>query len=549
MTCSRGLQVQQANCFYNYTVGLDVADVDLIKTAKKMIRSGIVRTVCFSDLKAIYIDEHGEIQLELIQPQGRQWDSCWSIKFSDALPECVAGDLVFCLELSFHELRISGSESAQVSPYLRAALAPFVLEREGLSLPIYPWLKIHSNGIMSISFQLDAVWADLAENEFIKSVVNLFQCYFEKIWVQAKLQRIDGEQLLPSAFEGVVSIGGQKISDKNSRKIIKDMRKKARVVLEESLGKEGRRFELHGETWVLHQIAGSEGQDGWEATIDLCRSIYVNAIKSQVVAGGRGSAEGVGVQLWQGRPSISLMRFLDQPQVKMDLFDRYSASISRILMRSSEMDNPPPLPPDLRPFEDYCFHGNRSLLLWTWLRRSNDPEDAWDDENTTARLLENQARAEHFEYHNMLISRACATASSPPSDEYLVYAYETLALADSTIHQSSQAGEITDALEYLIDAAGTMRLISSGKEQARWHLDERRFRNEMRRSRMDRWLAAVFGFVGAAGLADLFMQPLLKSAYPDWADWLTGLSAFALASSVVGFFALPIWIANKVQRE
>lgn len=538
--------MQQVNCFYNYTVGLDVADVDLVETAKKMIRAGVVRAVCFSDLKAIYIDECGDIQLEMIQPQGRQWDNFWNVKFSDALPEYVASDLVFCLELSFHELRISGSESAQVSPYLRAALAPFVLEREDLVLPIYPWLKIHSNGIMSISFQLDAVWADLAEKEFIKGVVNLFQCYFEKIWVQAKLQRIDGEQLLPSAFDGVVSIGGQNISDKNSRKIIKNMRKKARIALEESLGKEGRCFELHGETWGLHQIAGSEGQDEWEATIDLCRSIYMNAITSQVIARG---AEGVGVQLWQGRPSISLMRFLDQPQVKKDLFGRYSASMSRILMRSSEMDNPPPLPPDLRLFEDYCFHGNRSLLLWTWLRQSNEPEDAWDDENTTARLMENQARAEHFEYHNMLISRACATASSPPSDEHLVYAYETLALADSTIHQSSQAGEITDALEYLIDAAGTMRLISSGKEQARWHLDERRFRSEMRRSRVDRWLAVVFGFVGAAGLADLFIQPLLKSAYSDWADWLTGVSAFALASSLVGVFALPIWIANKVRRE
>ncbi|WP_131189444.1 hypothetical protein [Stutzerimonas kirkiae] len=546
----RNLQVQQANCFYNYTVGLDVTDVDLIKTATKLIKSGIARTVCFSDLKAIYLDEHSEIQLEWLRPQGRQWDNHWTVKFSETLPKHAIDDLTFCLELSFHELRIGGPEARQVPPHLRAALAPLILEHENWNLPIYPWLKLYSDGIMSISFQLDTVWDNLAETEFIKDIVNLFQYYFESIWIQAELQRLDGEQLLSDAFEGTISIGGQGIVDRDSRKLVKKMRKSARAVLEESLEKEGRRFELHGETWTLHQIAGSEDQAEWEATIDLCRSIYANAITSQIVIRNNGRSSGnVGVQLWQGRPSISLMRFANQPQTKEELFDRYGASISRILMRSPEIDNPPPLPPDLRPFEDYCFHGNRALLLWTWLRERNAPEDAWEDVNTRANLLENQARAEHFEYYNMLISRACATASSPPSDGHLVHAYETLALADSMIHQSSQAGEITDALEYLIDAAGTTRLIASGKEQARWHLDERRFRSEMRRSRVDRWLTAVFGFVGAAGLADLFIKPLLKAICPDWADWLTGLSAFALASFVVGIFAIPIWIFNKVRRE
>jgi hypothetical protein len=117
------------------------------------------------------------------------------------------------------------------------------------------------------------------------------------------------------------------------------------------------------------------------------------------------------------------------------------------------------------------------------------------------------------------------------------------------IHQSSQAGEITDALEYLMEAAGTAALIASGKEQARWHLDERRFRNEMRRVSVDRWLAAVFGFVGAAGLADLVIQPLLQEIYPVQADWLIGLSAFALASLVVGVLAVPIWVVNRMRGE
>lgn len=547
---SNELQVQQANCFYNYTLGLDATELDLLKTAIKLLESGIAKTVCFSDLKAIYLDEHGKVQLEWLQPQGRNWDCHWTVKFSQLLPQHVAEDLAFCLELSFHERRIEGVEARQIPSHLRAALAPFILERDDLQLPVYPWLKLYADGVMSISFQLDSVWDDLAESEFIAKIVNLFQCYFDKIWVQAELQRMDCEQLLPDAYEETISIGGQVIVNRKTRKLVKEMQKKAKTVLEESLGKEGRCFDLHGESWNLHQIAGSEESAEWEATIDLCRSIYANAVASQVVEiRNRKRKTPVEIQLWEGRPSISLMRFAGQPQCKDELLKKFGSSMSRILMRSTEIDTPPPLPPDLRLFDDYCFHGNRALLLWTWMRQCNEPEDAWEDENTKSQLLENQARAEHFEYHNMRIARACAIASSPPSDEHLVHAYETLAVADAVIHQSSQAGEITDALEYLIDVVGTTKLIASGKEQARWHLDERRFRNEKQRSHVDRWLTMVFGFVGAAGLADLVIQPLLRATYFDWADWIIGLAAFILASCVVGIIAVPIWVVNTIKRE
>lgn len=58
---SKELRVQQVNCFYNYSIGLDVTQVDLLKTAKALLKSGTVRTVCFSDLKAVYLDEHGDL--------------------------------------------------------------------------------------------------------------------------------------------------------------------------------------------------------------------------------------------------------------------------------------------------------------------------------------------------------------------------------------------------------------------------------------------------------------------------------------------------------
>ncbi|WP_156962350.1 hypothetical protein [Salinisphaera hydrothermalis] len=543
---TKSLLVQQVNCFHNYTAGFEATEIDLVETAANFLKSGIARSVCFSDLKSVYLDKEAEVQVEWIQPQGRKWDSSWAIKFSEKLPSHVAEDLIFCLELSFHEKRIEGDEAKQMPPHLRAALPPFVLEQDDVALPIYPWIKLYSDGIATLSFQVDTTWDNLDECDFIQDVVNLFQQYFDRIWVQAEIQRLDAEQILPEAYEAETSLGGQPFAGRRSKRLLKDMRRKSRLVLEESLRKGGQSFDIGGESWTLHQIAGSDGQDDWESTMDICRSLYVNAVASLIATPHKSAGQNLRrIQLWQGRPSISLIRFAEQPATKSELFESFGQSMSRILARAPSLPKPPPLPIDLRPFEDYSFHGNRSLLLWTWLRPPGSPDNAWKNDLTRAHLFENQARAEHFEYHNLRIARACSTAASPSNDEHLVSAYKVLASAESTLHHSSQAGEITDAIEYLLEAAGTSRLIAAGKEQARWHLDERRYRADKNRSRVDRWLTAVFGLVGTTGLANLVVQPFLSDTYPDLSDAVTGLCSFLLVFAVVGLLAVFIWVINK----
>lgn len=515
-------------------------------TATKLLKSGMVRTVCFSDLKCLYLDGEDNIQLEWLQPQGRQWDKGWLVKFSDDLPRSVVEELTICLELSFHEQRIENPEARQMAPHIRAALPPFVLEKGDMTLPIYPWLKVFSDGIMILSFQIDTSWDGLSEADFISDIVNIYQRYFDRVWVHADIQRLDAEQLIPNAFERELSIGGELIIGRKSNKLLKEMRHKSRLLLNESLGKNGQDFEIGKETWTLHQIVGSEEQDEWEATMDLCRSIYVNAMAGLVVTGiGKKSERLCEVQLWQGRPSISLMRFHDQPNLKAELIENFGPSLSRVLMRTSELADPPELPPDLRVFGDYCFHANRGLLLWTWLRPRDSSDDVWKDSTTRALLMENQGRAEYLEYHNMRVARACAIANSPPSDQDLIEAYEILASADSVIHHSSQAGEITDALSYVMSATGTTALVESGKEQARWHLDERRYRADKNRAKVDSWLAVIFGLVGAAGVADLVIKPFLEASYLELRSGFRGFVAFLLATLFVGVVALIVLAIHR----
>lgn len=542
------LLVDQANVFYNYTIGFESTRIDLLKTAGKLLKKGIARAVFFSDFKFLYMNAKAEVQLEWIQPQGRQWDSSWKIRFGPDVPADAAREMILAIEGAFHEQIIEGREARQIAPYLRASLPPIVFESDDLSLPIFASVKLFADGIAILSFQLDTTWDGVDEDFFVSNIVNLYQRYFRSIWVDSRIQRLDAEGLLPTAFQDQISIAGNPLGGWKVKWLLRKMRKESRQLLNKALGEQGRRFDVGGEEWVLHEIAGSKGLDSWESTMDLCRSEYANALCGLIVTNhDKRNLGALPAFMWQGRPSVSLMRFREQPATKIDLLAQFAPSLSRILMRSTAVETPSDLPPDLRFFGDCCFYGNRSLLLWTWLRPEEAPENAWDDPGTRAALMGNQARSEHVEYYNMRIARACGWAQSPPSVGHLSEAYETLAFTEEVLHRSSQSGEVSGALEYLMAEFGTLKLVSSGKEAARWHLDELRYRSDRRRTRTDSWLSFVFGLVGTAGLADFAIRPYLVSAWPDISCETLPIVAFGVAGLIVLLIAGLIWFYNSME--
>lgn len=541
------LRIDQANVYYNYTLGLDSIGIDLVKTAGNLLKKGITRAVFFSDFKCLYTNVRAEIKLEWIHQKGRQWDSNWEIQFGSEVPTAATKELFYASELSFHAQRIEGYNAKQISPYLYAFLPPVVLEDDNLSLPIFVSLKLFADGIAILSFQLDTTWDGVDENYFVSNIVNLYQCYFKSIWIDARIQRLDAEELLPLAFLDDMSIAGNPVSGFKTRQLLRKMRKESRQLLNESLDEKGRCFSIDNEEWILHEIEGSNDQDLWESSMDLCRSEYTNALCKIVIPSRENrKLNKQSPAVWQGRPSVSLMRFHEQPSTKSDLLSRFAPSLLRILMRSTGVDKSMNLPPDLRPFGDYCFHGNRALLLWTWLRPNGSPENVWNDPITRTALLENQARSEHIEYYNMLTARACTWAQSPPSNDHLKAAYKILSVTDEVIHHSSQAGEITEALSYLMSEFGTLKLVSSGKEAARWHLDELRYRSDRSRNLVGQWLAFVFGLIGAAGLADFAILPYLAKIWPNLDPGIAPIVAFGLAGFIVLLLAFFIWFINRL---
>ncbi|SKC32862.1 hypothetical protein CZ809_02390 [Photobacterium piscicola] len=537
----KSLQVNQANVFYNYSIGFDCSKIDLLKTGARLLKSGVATSIFYSDFKCIYIDNLGNTQIEVLRPEGRNWDSNWKIEFSENIPKQIAIELTNSCEIAFHENHFHN----ECRSYLRTSLPPIVLVHEDYQLPIFTSVKIFSDGIAILSFQLDATWEKLEESLFISDVVNIFKCYFKSIWIDSKLQYLDAKVVLDNAFEDNFTIGGELFTGLKIRRLINKMKRDSQVVLDDALKVKGHSFHLGGCDWELHQIAGTADSDLWESTIEQCRSIYSNSISTLIVSSNKVEKEPSISFMWQGRPSISLLRYEDQPQTKVELYNNFSSSISKILLRSEGIVNLPELPPDLRLFDDFSLHANRAVLLWTWLKSKHDPESAWDDPNTCTKVFENQARTEQIEYHNLKIARACSWAQRPINSNYLLNAYETLASSNSLIHHSSNSGEVTEALSYLINAFGTASLVEPSKEAARYHLDELKYISDRARNRSDSWLTFIFGLVGTTSLADFAIEPFIKDLWPTLSNIQSPIVSFCVSGSLILLIALVIWLINR----
>lgn len=136
-----------------------------------------------------------------------------------------------------------------------------------------------------MSFQLDYTWDGVDEEYFVSNVVNLYQCYFNSIWVDSRIQRLDAETILPAAFQDEISLAGNPLGGRKVNKILRKMRRESQALINKDLGEQGRQFEIGNEQWALHQIVGSKDQDSWESTLDLCRSEYFNTLSVLLVLG------------------------------------------------------------------------------------------------------------------------------------------------------------------------------------------------------------------------------------------------------------------------
>lgn len=527
-------KIRQSNVFYNYSMGLSVMDIDLLKAGTTIIELGLAQSVFFSDKTFLYCDKNGEKHFKFGKSQADIID-CLSSE-----DDSIMQDYLIFYDLVKEESHLYSNQRH----YLRVSLPPIVLEDEDYGqYIIYVLLKIYSNGIAILSFQFDARWNDINESDFIKDVVNLYSRTWHKVWIDKLVQKIDGEVYANrQAFDNIFVVAGNEINVKGKRTIIKKLKEDGLSNLDKSLHySQGHEFSFAGKKKMLYQLAGTDGKDTDNA-FELCVHMYFNIVAKIIDSISDDSVDAY-TFTWEGRPSISLMHFANQVKDRQELEEKFSNSIRKILNRSSVAIDESNHLKNLRWYGDHSFYGNRSILLWIKLDSGND-----SDENFLFRnVLSHQARVEQIEFYNMLLARACAWCADPETEEHLFNAYDILINKEKAIHHSSQSGEIVQTISYLIDQFGTNLLIEPAKESAVFHLDELKYRSDLVKGRKMQWMTLTFGLVGATSFAEFIVYPLVKNLYSEYlrADFLPLLSFF----STLGLIVVVLGVASLINKN
>ncbi|MDC8832228.1 hypothetical protein [Alteromonas gilva] len=525
------IRIKQANIFYNYSICFESFDVNLIQLAGKLLKEGFTEAVCFSDFKFLYLDSESEISLGV--PEINDKDGRWDITLEEDIPKNVAQKVFSSLEIAFFENKAGKSQPH----YLVANLPPIVLALFEYELKLFPSVKIFADGIAVLSFQFDATWEGISEDDFINRFLNLTNYNFDDIWIDRRLQKMDAELSLLNAFDNELSIAGTSISSRAINRLKKQLKSDTEKVVKNALNKEGRNFDFNGQNLILHSLAGSDTCDHRSFAGSLAIDIYIGAIQSIV---NPKNAKTTPIY-WSGRPSVSLLRFDKQPEEKRNFVEKHSKFLSKIMLRSAASTTTLKGVEDLRLMDDYCLLANRAVLLWCWTKTRHEAENAWSDEYTRARVLENQARAQFVEYCSARIVRACHWAQNPVSKVHLLYAYKNLGELNVSIRNSSHSGEIIDSIISIMEASGIPDMIEPSKELAKFHLDELKYNAQTKVSRQATLLTMIFGFVGTTSLAEFAFSPLIRYLYPSFAKFEVACISLLGAGSFVGITIFIIW--------
>ena len=355
------------------------------------------------------------------------------------------------------------------------------------------------------------------------------------------MQKIDADLSFLNAFENELSLAGKPIRSVAAKRLMKQLKKNAQKIVRTDLSKQGRSFYVDGHNLTLHPLAGTKPGDHKSLAGSLAIEIYIRAIQSIV----NPKKTKLAPIYWWGRPSVSILRFDKQPEHKRNFVERYSKFLTKILHRSAAITSDLKELEDLRLMDDYSLLANRSVLLWCWTKSRKDSENAWHDEGTRARVYENQARAQYVEYQSAKITRACHWALNPGSKTHLLYAYKNLGEFNVSIRHSSHSGEVINSITSIMEASGIPDIIESSKEIAEFHLDELKYKAQMKVSRQASLLSIIFGFVGTASLADFAFYPLISHLYPNCSKYEIAFLSLLGAGSLVGVTLLITWLLFK----
>lgn len=172
-----------AHAYSSYYVG---ALPDLEVVAEAIVRAKVARVAYVADGDAFWLKD-GALQMQRPKLEKREHELHASITLPEGLDQWAERGLFAALLHRFSEKKVLSPLDGPMHHYLRAFLEPSMLVFEDETLFIVPTLKLHQDGVFTLSYSLDVPDQNVGIAEFVNRYVNLFERWTKEALVPASL--------------------------------------------------------------------------------------------------------------------------------------------------------------------------------------------------------------------------------------------------------------------------------------------------------------------------------------------------------------------------
>lgn len=506
------LEIHEWEIWHTYSTYLESTNIDLLKTARRLVASGIAECVMLRDGRTFW-QSNGVVGsgLTVVEQRPLSPESTFRLDLDQGCEKKPEGFALEAWGQASHfligERRVLGEDMALPHPYLRAYLGKCVVTSTASDstiscLNLYPILIVYASGVLIVEFRMIGANSVTTFDNFINGGVNLFTYQFDRVEVNPGLAAF--------AIRAYYQLN-RPLSLFQRIQLVRLQRGHDFAVKQQTATRADMDF-----SFDLAPLSSSTPDDlkAIANTIFHTTAFISGSPRMGLYFLLLGQRPGPVVgQLWSGRPHIHLVRFSEQCRTATDNEVRHGSDFGRILGRVAVLDEAVAqnaLPKNARFFQDYGAYIGSAASLWVWSLDGLAAQERWMDPNRGNLIYQRQVLAELLEYGYMLhisiyhrIERCSATS------KILSVRKEVLRLQHD-MRVASHAGEIRELLEYGWKAFGLPSLVSEIDEGLRLRELETRFDEARRSERITLALTIVFGFVAVPALAEQVIEPILK---------------------------------------
>jgi hypothetical protein len=434
------------------------------------------------------------------------------------------------------EIKLLGPGYIDTFSYILLYLSPICVTEQGHHIFLYPQIKLFTNGVIIISFREKHSKTTYEIDCLIKNDVNLALHHQDALEIPLGLARI---HLRCSVL-------------KNGARILKRLKvlNKAND-LNKYIDTHKRSYTDNGITFEVFPLKRKDitsvlSLQSLKDIIITSLSFIVNNKKEEfdyLLSGNIKPSRIITGNYWLGYPSIYLLNFENQPETSVEIIEKYSDDLLKIMNRATTLS---PLfggiEKNLRLSDDYCVFMNIALILWVSSKKDYNKMNTHF--NREAIICEREVLVQSVNYLIMTHERQYERASND-AIHYKSLLKEQLSIInlDKLSNKLGHYGEIMNFHKYAFQVFELSEIQKQAIDCLKIRSDYEREEKNESLLKLGLMISIIFGILQAPSFADYVIGPLFVQLGIQLPIGLESqkLILFAVTVVIIIVFTLMLW--------